>query len=31
LVLLATIVAYPLLSLALGWLHNRVPRFVYAP
>ena len=29
--LLATIVAYPLLSLALGWLHNRVPRFIYAP
>lgn len=29
--LVATIVAYPLLSLPLGWLHNRVPRFVYAP
>lgn len=29
--LLATFVAYPLVSLALGWIHNRVPRFIYAP
>lgn len=29
--LLATIVLYPPVTLVLGWLHRRIPRFIYAP